>query len=304
MKHILLTTLTVFVSTVAVAEPQAEYPNEINKTLATLADTTLSEEEFVEKYRDVDSELVEGDRDQCPNSYRQRDVDAIGCELDSDSDGIFDHNDQCPETPQGYSVNFLGCAADSDDDGVIDEKDRCPMTLLGTIVDQSGCKSAHDQDQDGVLDAQDKCPNTPRSSEVNEHGCVPQAMALAGIVFDTNSYVLRPDQQPQLEQNLAVLKKVGEDEVIYIAGHTDSVGRDALNLTLSWNRAMAVKKYLVTHAGVDSGVVYVEGFGEAKPIAENTSREGRQSNRRIEIQVLPVTELPPNAQLSALILAE
>lgn len=233
MKYIWLTTLTVLATYSAVVDAQNDELLEQKKTVSALADTSLSDEQFSQDYKDIDTDKVLSKQDQCPNSHRLRGVDNVGCELDADHDGIFDHNDQCPSTPPGYSVNFLGCAADSDNDTVVDEQDRCPMTPLGTPVDAFGCKIDNDQDRDGVVNSKDKCPNTPLGSVVNEHGCVPQATALVDIVFDTGSYQIRPDQLTALDTNLAVLKSLDAGEVVYIAGHTDDVDTAASNLVLS-----------------------------------------------------------------------
>jgi len=68
-------------------------------------------------------------------------------------------------------------------------------------------------------------------------------------------------------------------------GHTDSVGGDAYNQKLSVKRADAVKAYL-TSKGFDASRVYTEGKGEAQPVADNKSKEGRAKNRRVEIEVV------------------
>jgi outer membrane protein OmpA-like peptidoglycan-associated protein len=70
-----------------------------------------------------------------------------------------------------------------------------------------------------------------------------------------------------------------------ISGHTDNVGNDASNMTLSKNRAEATAKYL-QKKGVDPKQLIVEWFGETKPIADNDSPEGRQKNRRVEMEIV------------------
>ena len=69
---------------------------------------------------------------------------------------------------------------------------------------------------------------------------------------------------------------------ITIAGHTDSTGNPEANLYLSRLRATSVRDYLV-ESGIDSSRLKVEGYGDTQPIASNSSREGRQKNRRIEV---------------------
>jgi outer membrane protein OmpA-like peptidoglycan-associated protein len=72
---------------------------------------------------------------------------------------------------------------------------------------------------------------------------------------------------------------------IEIGGHTDSDGDDKMNLQLSKDRANAVKTYLISK-GVSEKQMIAIGYGETRPIAENTSTSGKQQNRRTEIQIL------------------
>jgi outer membrane protein OmpA-like peptidoglycan-associated protein len=67
-----------------------------------------------------------------------------------------------------------------------------------------------------------------------------------------------------------------------IAGHTDDVGNDNNNKTLSQNRANSVLEYLVSK-GISKANFTAVGYGETKPVAPNSTEEGRQSNRRVEI---------------------
>jgi len=70
---------------------------------------------------------------------------------------------------------------------------------------------------------------------------------------------------------------------ISIEGHTDSDGDDALNLDLSDQRAAAVKDYLVSNFGIDSSRLESVGLGETVPVADNSTSEGKQENRRVEL---------------------
>ena len=110
----------------------------------------------------------------------------------------------------------------------------------------------------------------------------------ADVLFDFDKYDLRPDAVPSLEKVGAVLKEYPAAPVL-IEGHTDSIGNDAYNQTLSENRANSVKDWLVENAGADAGRFTTRGWGESKPVAPNTkpdgsdNPEGRQKNRRVEI---------------------
>lgn len=262
-----------------------------------LSDKDLSPKKVTEIYADRDFDAVSTRIDQCQNSKLDRTVNSIGCELDSDQDGIYDSNDQCPNTPTGTNVNFLGCEADSDYDGVINSHDQCPLTPLGTKVDTDGCKIIGDADSDGVKDDIDQCPTTPAGVTVNQHGCQPRTSLLVNIVFDTDSFQIRPDQAPLLESDLNTLKDLLSDEIIVITGHTDSVASEASNMRLSWNRANMVKQYLITHSEVEASRIYLEGKGESMPIADNASSSGRQQNRRIVLEVMTIENRPQSAVL-------
>jgi outer membrane protein OmpA-like peptidoglycan-associated protein len=72
---------------------------------------------------------------------------------------------------------------------------------------------------------------------------------------------------------------------IHIAGHTDDIGKDADNLTLSRKRAEAVRAYVVTR-GIGEGRMTFEGYGETKPLSANTTDDGRQRNRRVEFTIV------------------
>lgn len=77
-----------------------------------------------------------------------------------------------------------------------------------------------------------------------------------------------------------------ENISIIIGGHTDNFGSAEYNATLSLNRAIEVKNYLIAK-GIEPDRIQTKGYGELKPIDNNESSEGRQRNRRIEMEVVP-----------------
>lgn len=107
-------------------------------------------------------------------------------------------------------------------------------------------------------------------------------VATHGILFDTGSDRLRGESTPTLERIAAMLSAHPELR-LRIEGHTDDVGDAAANRTLSERRAAAVKAYLVGQQGVAAGRLETAGFGSTKPTAPNTTAEGRQTNRRVEL---------------------
>lgn len=107
-------------------------------------------------------------------------------------------------------------------------------------------------------------------------------VATHGILFATNSARIRPESTPTLETIAAMLGDHAELR-LSIEGHTDSDGDDAYNQDLSERRAAAVKTYLVEQAGIDASRLETAGFGESKPVADNSTPEGKQENRRVEL---------------------
>lgn len=234
--------------------------------------------------RDSDGDGVPDDKDRCPNTPAGAKVDAQGCELDSDGDGVVDRLDKCSNTPAGAKVDAQGCELDSDGDGVVDRLDRCPGTPRGAKVDAQGCEL--DSDGDGVVDALDECPGTPKGDKVDARGCtLASTIILRGVRFDNDSAEIRADARPILDEAVATLKRYPQIKV-EVAGHTDSRASEAYNLDLSLRRAQAVVDYFV-QMGIEAGRLSAKGYGESQPIADNATAEGRATNRRVELRILP-----------------
>ena len=101
------------------------------------------------------------------------------------------------------------------------------------------------------------------------------------ILFDFDSSTLKPESYKVLDEAVAKLKS-NNDLVFLIEGHTDNVGEDAYNLSLSKARAKSVMNYFVSK-GIVASRITSEGYGESKPIAGNDTEAGRANNRRVEI---------------------
>jgi hypothetical protein len=100
------------------------------------------------------------------------------------------------------------------------------------------------------------------------------------VLFDTASYVLRPEGYPEIEKVITFMKE-NVNEIIEVGGHTDSDSGDAYNQTLSENRAKAVVDYMVSK-GILATRLIAKGYGEKEPRASNSTAAGKQKNRRTE----------------------
>jgi len=105
------------------------------------------------------------------------------------------------------------------------------------------------------------------------------------ITFPTGQFAINASFYPVLDAVATVLKEY-KDTTISVSGHTDNVGSDASNLTLSQNRANAVASYLVNR-GVAGNRVSAAGYGKAYPVASNNDEAGRSQNRRVEVRINP-----------------
>jgi outer membrane protein OmpA-like peptidoglycan-associated protein len=107
------------------------------------------------------------------------------------------------------------------------------------------------------------------------------------ITFATDSADLSPAFFDVLNSVAKVMDKY-EKTVVEVAGHTDSTGSESYNQRLSEHRAASVAQYLTSH-GIQQQRLMTVGMGETMPVADNTTADGRQANRRVEITMVPVT---------------
>ncbi len=108
------------------------------------------------------------------------------------------------------------------------------------------------------------------------------------VLFASAKSDVLPDAEAKLDSVAKALTEQDPTSTIVIEGHTDSQGGPSYNQDLSQRRAESVRGYLVSH-GLPSDRVTAQGFGLTRPIADNTSPEGRANNRRVEIVVKPGT---------------
>lgn len=105
----------------------------------------------------------------------------------------------------------------------------------------------------------------------------------SGILFEVNSYELSSTSKEEIAKLSEILQKY-EDTNIMFGGYTDDTGSEEYNLELSEKRAAAVAEY-TSFTGVDATRMTITGFGEADPVADNTTVEGRSQNRRVEVAI-------------------
>ena len=273
---------------------------------------------------DSDGDGIINDEDNCPDSAGS--VADQGCPTDSDGDGVGDAIDQCPQTaglgsPDGCtpvsdpehelidtdknSENSSDTArassglhqqtTDADGDSLTGEFDECPEHYGD--ADNNGCPP--DTDNDGIADIDDRCPAVAGTADAQ--GCVTDAAsgdglvldtqdrkilddALAGVAFDSSSDTLTTASRELLTDVAGLLRKY-PTAILEIRGHTDASGIADNNMQLSMARARSAAAFIVS-TGIDVSRIRAFGFGESQPIADNSSKAGRQINRRVEFELL------------------
>lgn len=237
------------------------------------AEKEAEEVALVEAISDSDNDGVADTDDQCPGTPSGAVVDSRGCERDSDGDGVKDSIDECPNTPAGREVNAKGCPLDTDGDGVLNSADQCPNTPEGLEVLANGCAISGD------------CRIPKPGEEVDENGCaVVTTVILRGVTFEFDKARLTANAKVILDQVADALLSVSQID-IELGGHTDSQGPQSYNQALSKRRAESVMKYLASR-GVAESSMTAKGYGESKPIADNSTLDGRELNRRVELKIL------------------
>lgn len=239
--------------------------------------------EIAEATNDRDEDGVLDDEDKCPDDPGPELNEGCPEDGDRDKDGLADKIDKCPDI-FGIATN-QGCPSDDRDlDGIVDAKDKCP-DIPGSFV-KEGCPE-NDSDGDLVADDMDKCPETP--GVPSNDGC-PIAtagekaildLAIQNLYFDTDKAKIKTESYRFLDKLAELLVERGAYKV-KIEGHTDSRGDEQHNYELSKNRSEAVRNYLVNR-GVSEAQLFVEYYGEERPVASNVSEDTRRLNRRVEM---------------------
>lgn len=120
----------------------------------------------------------------------------------------------------------------------------------------------------------------------------------SGVHFQTNLYNITPTSAALLHKLAGILQEYPDTNVL-VVGHTDSVGSNNYNMTLSEKRAYAVTNYFIQNKGLNSSRFTTSWFGESQPIADNSTLDGRAKNRRVNIAIVPNKKMVEDAQKEA-----
>ncbi|MGQ0700893.1 MAG: OmpA family protein [Panacagrimonas sp.] len=190
--------------------------------------------------------------------------------LDNDGDGLIDFpgDPGCSAADDGDETDPPQCSdgKDNDGDGLID------------FPSDKGCAAADDNDE------VDPCKTPAPGERISLKGCgLGDIIVLRGVNFEFDKARLTTNAK-------TILDNVGEELTAYpeieveLSGHTDSKGSDEYNQNLSERRAASVKTYLVGK-DITKERMTTAGYGEAQPVADNETDEGRELNRRVELKV-------------------
>jgi len=234
---------------------------------------------------DTDLDTIPDIMDNCPKTPGVK--ENHGCPIsDRDNDGIPDKDDACPDKP-GPVINH-GCPIiDTDGDGIPDNKDKCPK-VPGPPINH-GCPYK-DTDKDGIQDSKDKCPTKPGPIENN--GCPYKLIKITDNMIVLKQKIFFAFNKAKVaHRSYAILTEIAQAMKdhpkwkIEIQGHTDDRGSARYNQKLSEKRAFAVYKFLMSK-GIHKNRMNYVGYGEEKPIEDNSTKEGRSVNRRVEFHIV------------------
>ncbi|MDD7805472.1 MAG: OmpA family protein [Endozoicomonas sp. (ex Botrylloides leachii)] len=144
---------------------------------------------------------------------------------------------------------------------------------------------AVDSDKDGIADSQDLCPNSPAGSKVDSTGCIPKKSIDMRVQFGFDSDQISSAELNHVAKISEFLKRY-PDVRIRVVGYTDNEGTAEYNQNLAQRRAEKVRDLLISQYGVKADRIEAVGKGESDPIADNTTPEGRQKNRRVIAEML------------------
>ena len=176
----------------------------------------------------------------------------------------------------------IGAAAGLLSGGNAVERRQRAMVGVGVGALAGGAVGAYQDRQEAEL----RRATAGTGVDVTRDGDVIKLNLPDGVTFDFARYDIKPQFYPALNTIANTLREYNQT-IVEVSGHTDSVGSDAANQTLSERRANAVSGYLIGQ-GLQRERFEVVGTGERYPIASNDTDQGRALNRRVEIRLLPL----------------
>jgi len=210
--------------------------------------------------------------------------------VDTDKDGVIDELDNDPNTPLGVQVYGNGTPVDSDQDGVPDYIDKCVFEK--GRVDNDGCPFIGDKDRDGIPDREDKCPEVkglerfegcPDANSLRVTELVTVMSYSKNIYFNTDSNSIRSGFYYTMLDDVAEIMLKNKDVTFSVSGYTDNIGSKDYNLKLSERRSNEARNYLIER-GVEADRISAKGYGKENPKYSNSTAQGKQLNRRVEIK--------------------
>ena len=247
-------------------------------TASLVPDSVLSAKQALDKAESVHSSDPQSDSEKSYAYVAQRRAElalALGDNAKSkqQADAAAAHYTELQDKLRTSAVAQLGA-------------ERTQVSQLGSALQQSQTGLAAETDARKAAEARAAraMESLNKIAQVKEEsrGMV---ITLSGqVLFVTGKAELLPAAQDQLEQVAKALKDQGEIKPMVVEGYTDSVGTESANMTLSKNRAEAVRAYLVSK-GIPSDKITSVGKGKSNPVAGNDTADGRANNRRVEIVI-------------------
>ncbi|MCE3229537.1 MAG: outer membrane protein OmpA family [Bacteroidetes bacterium] len=189
--------------------------------------------------------------------------------------------------PIGTKINYIDLATGTE----LGIANSNPKTGEYTIILPYGKNYSFKANEKGFYSVTENldCSNIKSYQEITKNLYLSpietgQVIRINNIFFETAKSVLKAESFFELD-NLVKLLTENSSMEIAIAGHTDNVGKDDYNMNLSKERAAAVVTYL-TGKGIAAARLTSDGFGKTKPVADNTTDEGKSLNRRVEFTIM------------------
>jgi len=174
-----------------------------------------------------------------------------------------------------YAYYDFGTKSVTLSDGeIVDNRIRFQGFKLGLAWKFGGAKEAPEPIAKAAAE-----PPPPVEQKIMEKG-----RATMDVEFDTGKAIVKPAYYKEIEAVADVLKKYPDLKIV-VEGHTDNVGGEKYNLNLSQKRAEAIKAVMVQKFNIEASRITAKGFGFSNPLADNSTKEGRQQNRRVEAAV-------------------